>query len=72
MHDNIEKAEQTLEKLKAFDGRDDVIIIVTTHDATLLDILEFFPQDTNDWKARDWAAQGRWLFLKDTDGVAPP
>ena len=71
IHDNIEEAEQTLEKLKAFDGRDDVMIVMT-HDVTLLDVLEFFPQDINDWKARDWAAQGRWLFLKNTDRVATP
>ena len=71
MHDNLEDAEQTLEKLKAFDGRDDVMILMT-HDATMLDVLEFFSHDINDWKARDWAAQGRWLFLKNTDGVAAP
>ena len=37
MHDNIEEAEQTLEKLKAFDGRDDFMIVMT-HDATMLDV----------------------------------
>ena len=68
MQENLEEAEQTVEKLKAFDGRDDVMIVIT-HDATLLNILEFFPQDINDWKARGWAAQARWLFLKTTDGV---
>ena len=69
MHENLEEAEQTVEKLKVFDGRDDVMIVIA-HDATLLNVLEFFPQNINDWKARGWAAQGRWLFLEDMDRVA--
>ncbi|KAL8727922.1 MAG: hypothetical protein Q9181_005535 [Wetmoreana brouardii] len=63
MAEDLQKAEETVEKLKALDGRDDVMIIAA-HDASLLDVLEFFPQDINDWKARGWADQGRWLFLK--------
>ena len=69
MHDDLKAAEQTVEKLKAFDGRDDVLIVIA-HDATLLDVLDFFPQDINDWNIRGWAAQGRWLFLGGAKGVA--
>lgn len=68
MQEDLKEAEQTVEKLTAFDGRDDVMIVIA-HDATLLNVLEFFPQDINDWKARDWAAQGRWLFLKGMERV---
>ena len=66
MQEDLKKAEETVEKLKAFDGRDDVMIIIA-HDATLLDVLEHFPRDINAWKARGWAAQSRWLFLKDLE-----
>ena len=69
MHEDLKEAEQTVEKLKAFDGRDDVMIVIA-HDATLLNVLDFFPQDINDWNVRGWAAQGRWLFLGDSKGVA--
>ena len=68
MQEDQEKAEETVERLKAFDGRDDVMIVIA-HDATLLDVLDFFPQDVNDWKARGWTNQSRWLFLKELDGV---
>lgn len=67
--EDLKKAEDTVEKLKAFDGRDDVMIIIA-HDATLLDVLEHFPRDINAWKAKGWAAQGRWLFLKDLEKKA--
>ena len=69
MQEDLKEAEQTVEKLKAFDGRDDVMIVIA-HDATLLNVLDFFPQDINDWNVRGWAAQGRWLFLRDSKGVA--
>jgi glyoxylase-like metal-dependent hydrolase (beta-lactamase superfamily II) len=69
MHEDLTKAEETVEMLKAFDGRDDVMIAIA-HDATLLDVLDLFPQDVNGWKARGWADQARWLFLKELEGVA--
>ncbi|KAI9648863.1 hypothetical protein NHQ30_003504 [Ciborinia camelliae] len=62
--EDLAKAKETIEKLKVFDGRDDVMI-VAAHDATLLDVLAFFPQNINDWKVKDLANKGRWLFLKD-------
>ena len=64
-----EKAEQTLEKLKLFDGRDDVMIIIA-HDLSLMDVLEFFPHDINDWQVKDWAQRGRWLFLNGLQDAA--
>lgn len=71
MHEDLAKAEEVVGKLKAFDGRNDVMIVMA-HDASLLDVLEFFPQSLNDWQSRGWASQGRWLFLKDFDEMATP
>ena len=65
----MEEAEKTLEQLKAFDGRDDVLIIIA-HDATLLDTLEFFPKNVNNWRVNGWGLQSRWLFLKEFGEVA--
>ena len=64
MQADPKKAEETLEKLKAFDGREDVLIIIA-HDASLLNVLNFFPQEISDWKVKGWAAEGRWLFLRE-------
>lgn len=68
MHESLAQAEETVRKLKTFDGRDDVLIIIA-HDASLLDVLDFFRESLNDWRANDRASQGRWRFLKDLDGL---
>ncbi|ERF68650.1 hypothetical protein EPUS_09475 [Endocarpon pusillum Z07020] len=69
MQEDLKRAEETIEKLKAFDGRDDVMVVIA-HDASWLDVLDFFPQNINDWKAAGWAVQGRWLFLRELEGLA--
>jgi glyoxylase-like metal-dependent hydrolase (beta-lactamase superfamily II) len=69
MQEDLEKARETIEKLKAFDGRDDVLIVIA-HDSTLLDVMDFFPEDMNGWKAKDWADRGRWLFLRELGKAA--
>ncbi|KAI4282004.1 MAG: hypothetical protein L6R38_003261 [Xanthoria sp. 2 TBL-2021] len=59
---DLKEAEETLERLKAFDGRGDVMVIIA-HDSSWLDVLDFFARDLNNWKAKGWDSQGRWLFL---------
>ncbi|EAT84562.2 hypothetical protein SNOG_08286 [Parastagonospora nodorum SN15] len=66
MQEDLSKAQNTLEKLKAFDGRDDVLIVIA-HDSSLLDVMSFFPKDMNRWKDQNWAEKGRWKFLRDFD-----
>ncbi|KAK4553127.1 hypothetical protein LTR86_009854 [Recurvomyces mirabilis] len=62
MHEDLAAAERTLLKIKALDGRDDVIVILG-HDATLLDVLPLFPRELGDWRAKGFADKARWLFL---------
>ncbi|CAI6237599.1 unnamed protein product [Periconia digitata] len=69
MQEDLCKAQETIEKLKAFDSRDDVLVVIA-HDVTLLDVMEFFPKDMNNWKEKGWADRGRWRFLKDFVQVA--
>ncbi|KAK5135781.1 hypothetical protein LTR08_004607 [Meristemomyces frigidus] len=69
MHEDLAAAEETVGKLKAFDGREDVIVVIA-HDATLLEVLDFFPLDLNSWRLRAWSAEARWLFLKEFDRIA--
>jgi hypothetical protein len=64
MQEDLSKAHDTLEKLKAFDGRDDVLIVIA-HDSSLLDVMDFFPKDMNGWKDQNWAEKARWRFLRD-------
>lgn len=64
LQEDASKAQETLEKLKAFDGRDDVMVVLA-HDPSFLDILDFFPRSINDWMAKGWDEQARWLFLQE-------
>lgn len=64
LQEDAVKAQETLEKLKAFDGRDDVMVILA-HDASFLNVLDFFPRNINDWMTKGWDEQARWLFLQD-------
>ena len=50
--------------MQDFDA-DDRVFVVIAHDFTLLDVMDFFPREANDWKAKGWKEKGRWRFLKD-------
>ena len=56
----------TLDALRAFDASPDVLIILT-HDASLLDVLEFFPKaDLSGWEKQPSRKDiGQWRFLND-------
>ncbi|KAI9451978.1 hypothetical protein BJY52DRAFT_1295304 [Lactarius psammicola] len=56
----------TLDALKAFDTSPDVLVILT-HDASLLDVLGFFPKaDLTGWEKQPSRKDiGRWRFLSD-------
>ncbi|KAH9013498.1 hypothetical protein EDB85DRAFT_956185 [Lactarius pseudohatsudake] len=56
----------TLDAVKAFDTSPDVLVVLT-HDASLLDVLEFFPKaGLAGWENQPSRKDmGRWRFLKD-------
>ena len=56
----------TLDALEVFDASPDVLVILT-HDASLLDVLEFFPKaDLAGWEKRPSKKDiGQWRFLND-------
>jgi hypothetical protein len=58
----------TLEALKVFDASPDVFVIIT-HDSSLLDILEFYPNaELTGWEEGGQCSAkeiGKWGFLKD-------
>ncbi|KAN0131826.1 hypothetical protein V8E53_010354 [Lactarius tabidus] len=58
--------QTTLAALRAFDKSPDVLVILT-HDASLLDVLEFFPKaDLTGWERQPSRKDiGRWRFLND-------
>ncbi|KAH8977398.1 hypothetical protein EDB86DRAFT_3055543 [Lactarius hatsudake] len=55
----------TLDAVMAFDASPDVLVILS-HDASLLEVLEFFPKDLAGWEKQPSRKDiGRWRFLKD-------
>jgi glyoxylase-like metal-dependent hydrolase (beta-lactamase superfamily II) len=70
LHDDLARAEDTLGKLQVFDANDDVLVIIA-HDWSLLDLVDLFPLNINQWKERGWGELARWRFLADfRDAVA--
>ncbi len=59
-----QEALQVIQNLQRADA-DENILVVIAHDAYLHGIVEFFPADANDWKAKKWRDAARWNFLMD-------
>jgi hypothetical protein len=57
-------AERSLEGLTEFDAHENILVVLA-HDASLRDVVGFYPQDANDWKQKLWRNKGRWRFLTD-------
>ncbi|EXJ74899.1 uncharacterized protein A1O5_01595 [Cladophialophora psammophila CBS 110553] len=55
---------QTIEKLQHADAQKDVFFIYA-HDRTIMDVVDFFPKQVNDWKSKGWAELVKWAFLKE-------
>lgn len=61
---DLEAAQQMVDKLQAFDA-DDRILLISAHDWSLKDIVEYFPHSANEWRRKDWKQRSRWGFLRD-------
>lgn len=57
-------AEWTTEGVEEFDANENVLVVIA-HDASLKDVVDFFPKPANEWKSKDWGKNGRWRFLGD-------
>jgi len=47
------------------DNASDNVFVVTAHDLSLYDVLEYFPAGANEWKVKGWKERGRWKYLAD-------
>jgi hypothetical protein len=65
-------AEWFLEELTEFDAHENILVVLA-HDASLRDVVGFYPQDANDWKQKLWRNKERWSFLTDFEaGLRTP
>lgn len=60
-HD-LAESQQSANKLADFDGERDILTVLA-HDASLQDVLDFFPRKANDWKEKEWKPEGHWRWL---------
>lgn len=63
LQDDLPQAEESRRRLQAFDGSDDVLVVLA-HDRTLLDVVDFWPGKLDEWKEKRWGELGRWRFLE--------
>lgn len=63
LQDDLQQAEESRRKLQAFDGSDDVLVVLA-HDRTLLDVVDLWPETLDEWKEKVWGELGRWRFLE--------
>lgn len=61
-----QRMAETLQLIQEFDA-DPQVFIVLAHDHWILDIVDLFPQNANNWYEQGWAGRARWQFLRDFD-----
>jgi glyoxylase-like metal-dependent hydrolase (beta-lactamase superfamily II) len=67
-HHDAEEATRTVRKLQELDGQENVLA-VAAHDASLLDVVDFFPKKVDAKKIPAWDSESRWKFLGDFAGA---
>jgi glyoxylase-like metal-dependent hydrolase (beta-lactamase superfamily II) len=60
--EDLAESQRNAEKLSVFDDEED-IFVVWAHDLHLQDVIEFFPAQANDWKAKGWKEKVHWRWL---------
>jgi hypothetical protein len=70
MHHDRDAAEAVVASLQAYDGREDVWVLVA-HDGSVRlgggEGVPVFPADINDWRERGFKEQTRWAFLENAN-----
>ena len=68
-HD-LQKCNWTIDGLMEFDAHPNVLMLMA-HDETVLDILDLYPKQLNDWKEKDVATKAKWRFIDDFSEAVP-
>ncbi|KAK1637833.1 metallo-beta-lactamase superfamily protein [Colletotrichum phormii] len=61
---HLQDARDTIKAVQKFDA-DPNVFVIAAHDASLHDVLDFFPKDGSEWQAKGWKEKGRWQSLHD-------
>lgn len=63
---NVEQMLLDLQSIERFDA-DPRVFVILSHDFWLLEIIDLFPENANNWREEGWADKARWQFLRDFD-----
>jgi hypothetical protein len=61
---DVESAKDTIAKMQRIHSCEEVLVIMA-HDASLRDVLRYWPNPANQWQLEGWKAKGTWRFLAD-------
>jgi glyoxylase-like metal-dependent hydrolase (beta-lactamase superfamily II) len=61
---DFDDAVRTIGKVQEADAREEILVVMA-HDASLLEVVDFFPEEANGFVEKGWVRDGRWGFLKD-------
>jgi len=61
---DIPHAIETISKVQVPDA-DDNVMFIYAHDASIKGVVDMFPAEVNDWKAKGWGDKIFWRFLED-------
>jgi len=64
VHYDVAQAAETIKKLQEADAHNN-ILIVAAHDASMLNVVDFFPKPANDFMEKGWVQKTRWAWLAD-------
>ncbi|EXJ76460.1 uncharacterized protein A1O5_00968 [Cladophialophora psammophila CBS 110553] len=65
---DFNEALRTIAHAQEADGQDNVFFIAA-HDDTIEGVVDIYPKQANDWKARGWREKTLWTFLRDFRGA---
>ncbi|KAB5578575.1 hypothetical protein GE09DRAFT_1214739 [Coniochaeta sp. 2T2.1] len=61
---NMPLAMDTIKKTQKADASDNIFFIAA-HDEFIRDVVDLYPKNANDWKAKGWREKAMWAFLAD-------
>lgn len=67
--EDLGEAQKTIECIRRFDV-DERVFVIFAHDASILDVVDYFPKTANAWRQKGWKMKARWAFLPFLQQVA--
>jgi hypothetical protein len=61
---DVDSAKDTISKMQKVDGSEEVLVVMA-HDASLKNVLSYWPKPANTWQSEGWKSKGTWRFLAD-------